>query len=577
VFLKYDAWDDLRDAETSRVTATVRNVYLSTDMSALVWCAVGEAPSQARSIPLSLPLSQLRGLTLGKQSRSFVSIASANVSRCFAIVGSNRTLSLEAKSRQARDAFLDALLLFTKRRSLLTGRSCTVVLDGNSRFESATTTTTATLPKTPLWASGVSSPSLDSSPQIIEPSPSPTPSPPAGKGLALLDVTPPVNGSLSPAPSPLSPTVPAPPEDEEEVRHSHPVLRDAKVLEISVRSTGCFRIRGDNMADPSAAASSKASFLVGVFENRANVPQWSFVEHTEKVVGTHDPVFLQKFVLTFVPSWGQQIMLSLYDMTEDGDKARERNRVGSACVDLAVLTAQPKQALSFQLTHFNDSTLDKHLQLHKTKAVVKCTRSRFLLPGEEPPDFDPDEIITDLAPRRLGYEHPISSRSSGAFGRNELSVVGEESTQSERGTASQRSLSDRGSVSPGAFLSLDPDSEEVAPSPTPQLLPLDTDDEETAPSSKVQVAPMQEMNSARESESDGADGDVTLVEVTFSPVKIPPVNGRAAVLGLRSISAIKAAKEPETLDDETAKLLADGALVTKYASASGKPEKRCAK
>jgi hypothetical protein len=154
-----------------------------------------------------------------------------------------------------------------------------------------------------------------------------------------------------------------------EMRHSHPVLSEAKVLEISVRTTGCFRIRGDHADHASglSSATSDTSFLVGVFENRANVPQWSFVEHTEKVLGTHDPVFLQKFVLTFVPSWGQQIMLSLYDMTEDGDKARERNRVGSACVDLSVLAEQPNQALSFQLTHFNDSSLDKNLQLHNTK------------------------------------------------------------------------------------------------------------------------------------------------------------------------------------------------------------------
>jgi hypothetical protein len=379
VFLKYDAWDDLSDTETSRVTATVRNVYLSTEMSALVWCAVGEAPSQARSIPLS----QVRGITLGKQSRSFVSIPSANVYRCFAIVGSNRTLSLEAKSRQGRDTFLDSLLIFSKRRSLLTGRTATVVLDGNSRFATAPRTEVTSLlhspPKSPSssppagqWvlprpgglpkrvsASAISAPSLprklslEKTPQVEE---SPVLSQSSSSPLQ------------EPAPG-LSPTSLVTSLEPKEMRHSHPVLCEAKVLEISVRTTGCFRIRGDHTdhAAGLSSAASDTSFLVGVFENRANVPQWSFVEHTEKVLGTTDPVFLQKLVLTFVPSWGQQIMLSLYDMTEDGDKARERNRVGSACVDLSVLAEQPNQALSFQLTHFNDSSLDKNLKLHNTK------------------------------------------------------------------------------------------------------------------------------------------------------------------------------------------------------------------
>jgi hypothetical protein len=378
VFLKYDAWDDLRDTETSRVTATVRNVYLSTEMSALVWCAVGEAPSQARSIPLS----QVRGITLGKQSRSFVSIPSANVYRCFAIVGSNRTLSLEAKSRQARDAFLDSLLIFSKRRSLLTGRTATVVLDGNSRFATAPRTEVTTLLHSPPKSPSSSPPGHEAlprpggSPKRVSANVISAPSLP--RKLSL-EKTPQVEQSpvlsqsssspLQEPPPGLSPTSLVPSLEPMEMRHSHPVLSEAKVLEISVRTTGCFRIRGDHADHASglSSATSDTSFLVGVFENRANVPQWSFVEHTEKVLGTHDPVFLQKFVLTFVPSWGQQIMLSLYDMTEDGDKARERNRVGSACVDLSVLAEQPNQALSFQLTHFNDSSLDKNLQLHNTK------------------------------------------------------------------------------------------------------------------------------------------------------------------------------------------------------------------
>jgi hypothetical protein len=113
-----------------------------------------------------------------------------------------------------------------------------------------------------------------------------------------------------------------------------------------------------------------------------------------------------------------------------------------------------------------------------------------------------------------------------------------------------------------------------------------------APLAPVSAAPAQDIKQINESpknegESDGR-GSFELIELTDSPERaeraerpeIPERPERPDALVPAEIgsaaTAVISTTPTETEDAATAKLLANGAMVTKYASRSGNPEKRCA-
>lgn len=430
VFTKYDVARSVRSSQP-RITATVRNIVITHPEHRLYWTGIGEELTSTRSIPLA----EIKGFCVGKQGRSFSCIQSAVPERCFTIISHSRALALEAKTRVARDIFLNKLIRFmqfigkTDLKVRLDAESCVAGVSARlhtySRTRSPCTFSSHTFldvkkqDSKPLkYKNQLASTKLE---QLPEENMSSVGAASQGfqslqsnhasllqsaiasqfSGLDSHNNYPVRYGQIYAAPNngnmhlpvqgtgllPGGSSVTGTSEPAYYNQpHPHPLLKDALVVEIAVRARNCFRVAQAAEDTEWPVDPTGASFLVGLFENRRDMPSWTFVEHTEKITGTRDPSFHQKFVMTYIPSWRQQILLSLYDM--EGTKARERNRIGSACIDLATISQAPNKPRSIALVHASDSLVNQCLQKFHTQVVVECTRSRFLQEGEEPPGFD---------------------------------------------------------------------------------------------------------------------------------------------------------------------------------------------